>query len=144
MVGEDESYDLVHFEFIVRAAGRIRRAHPALAPHVSVTLHCEIADILTAYTQRVARDGSLAGLRAYSAARPPQAEGLAVRTAGYLVHETETARMWWGRRGAALSRARTPRRAPSAWPPRLGGPAAPSSTAIHRFSRIPSLSTSWG
>jgi len=75
MVGEDESYD-------------IRQAHPELAPHVSVSLHCEIADILNAYTQRVARDGSLAGLRAYSAARPPHAEGLAVWIAGYLAHET--------------------------------------------------------
>jgi hypothetical protein len=61
MVGEDESYDLAPFEFIMRAASRIRRAHPALAPHVSVSLHCEIADILNAYTQRVARDGSLVG-----------------------------------------------------------------------------------
>jgi allantoinase len=88
MVGEDESYDFAHFEFIMRAAARIRQAHPELAPHVSVSLHCEIADILNAYTQRVARDGSLAGLRAYSAARPPHAEGLAVWIAGYLAHET--------------------------------------------------------
>jgi allantoinase len=89
MVGEDESYDFAHFEFIMRAAAGIRRAHPRLAPHVSVSLHCEIADILNAYTQRVARDGSLAGLRAYSAARPPHAEGLAVWIAGYLAHETD-------------------------------------------------------
>jgi len=88
MVGEDESYDFAHFEFIMRAAARIRQAHPRLAPHVSVSLHCETADILNAYTQRVARDGSLAGLRAYSAARPPHAEGLAVWIAGYLAHET--------------------------------------------------------
>ena len=27
-----ESYDLAHLEFILRAASRIRRAHPALAP----------------------------------------------------------------------------------------------------------------
>jgi len=49
---------------------------------------CRIADILNAYTQRVARDGSLGGLRAYSAARPPHAEGLAVGIAGYLAQET--------------------------------------------------------
>src|SRR5215467_1240779 len=73
MVGEDESYDLAHFEFIMRAASRIRRAHPKLAPHVTVSLHCEIADILNAYTTRVAREGALAGLRAYSAA--PAARG---------------------------------------------------------------------
>ncbi len=89
MVGEDESYDLAHFEFIMRAASRIRRAHPRLAPHVTVSLHCQIADILNAYTARVAREGTLAGLRAYSAARPPHAEGLAVWIAGYLAHETD-------------------------------------------------------
>src|SRR5215470_955878 len=89
VVGEDESYDLAHFEFIMRAASRIRRAHPKLAPHVTVSLHCEIADILNAYTTRVAREGTLAGLRAYSAARPPHAEGLAVWIAGYLAHETD-------------------------------------------------------
>jgi len=89
MVGEDESYDLAHFEFIMRAASRIRRAHPRLAPHVTVSLHCEIADILNAYTARVAREGTLGGLRAYSAARPPHAEGLAVWIAGYLAHETD-------------------------------------------------------
>jgi hypothetical protein len=27
-----ESYDLAHLEFILRAANRIRRAHPTLAP----------------------------------------------------------------------------------------------------------------
>ena len=91
MVEGDESYDFAHFEFIMRAATRIRQAHPRLAPHVTVSLHCEVADILNAYTQRVARDGSLAGLRAYSAARPPHAEGLAVWIAGYLAHETECA-----------------------------------------------------
>ncbi|HKW92871.1 MAG TPA: dihydroorotase family protein [Methylomirabilota bacterium] len=89
MVGEDESYDLAHFEFIMRAASRIRRAYPRLAPHVTVSLHCEIADILNAYTQRAAREGTLAGLRAYNAARPPHAEGLAVWIAGYLAHETD-------------------------------------------------------
>jgi allantoinase len=91
MVEGDESYDFAHFEFIMRAATRIRQAHPDLAPHVTVSLHCEVADILNAYSQRVARDGSLAGLRAYSAARPPHAEGLAVWIAGYLAHETECA-----------------------------------------------------
>src|SRR5262249_41290021 len=86
MVGEDESYDLAHFEFIMRAASRIRRAHPRLAPHVTVSLHCEIADILNAYTARVAREGTLGGLRAYSAARPPHAEGLAGSIAGDIPH----------------------------------------------------------
>src|SRR5919109_4812886 len=78
MLGPDDRYDLAHFEFIMRAAARIRAAHPALAPYISVSLHCEMADILNAYTRLVARDRALGGLRAYSAARPPHAEGLAV------------------------------------------------------------------
>src|SRR4029453_5972662 len=76
-----------HFEFVLRAAGRIQQAHPALAEHVSVSLHCELADILNAYTRLVARDPSLSGLRAYSAARPPHAEGFAVWVAAFLAGE---------------------------------------------------------
>jgi allantoinase len=87
MLGPQDTYDLAHFEFILREAGRIQRAHPALAPHVSVSLHCELADILNAYTRLVAADASLAGLRAYSAARPPHSEGLAVWIAAYLAAE---------------------------------------------------------
>ena len=90
MIGEQDRYDLAHFEFILREAGRIQRAHPALAPHVSVSLHCELADILNAYTRLVARDPSLSGLRAYSAARPPHSEGLAVWIAAYLAAEAES------------------------------------------------------
>jgi allantoinase len=88
MIGRDESYDLAHFEFVMRAAARVRERHPDLAPHVSVSLHCEVADILNAYTRRVQRDPTLRGLRAYSAARPPHSEGLGVAIAAYLAHET--------------------------------------------------------
>jgi allantoinase len=88
MLGEDESYNLAHFEFVMRGAARVRARHPRLADHVSVSLHCEIADILNAYTRLVQQDPSLTGLRAYSAARPPHSEGLGVWIAAYLAHET--------------------------------------------------------
>ena len=91
MIGPEDTYDLAHFEFILRAAGRIQREHPRLVEHVSVSLHCEVADILNAYTRLVARDPSLTGLRAYSAARPPHAEGLAVWIAAYLASEAACA-----------------------------------------------------
>ena len=91
MIGPDDTYDLAHFEFILRAAGRIARAHPTLAPYVSVSLHCEIADILNAYTRIVRAQGALTGLKAWSAARPPHAEGLAVWIAAYLANEAECA-----------------------------------------------------
>ncbi|MBI2215766.1 MAG: dihydroorotase family protein [Candidatus Rokubacteria bacterium] len=88
MLGDEDSYDLAHFELVMRSAARIRKRRPDLADVVSVSLHCEIADILNAYTRIVQRDASLTGLRAYSAARPPHAEGLAVWIAAYLAHET--------------------------------------------------------
>src|SRR6267378_3993869 len=88
MIGPEDHYDLAHFEFVMRAAARLRAAHPRLAEHVSVSLHCEMADILNAYTRLVQKDASLRGLAAYSAARPPHAEGLAVAV-GHLLLDVD-------------------------------------------------------
>lgn len=88
MIGEDENYDIAHFEFVMRGAQRAMERFPELRNEISVSLHCETAEILNAYTRIVARDTSLSGLRAYSAARPPHSEGLAVCIAAYLAHET--------------------------------------------------------
>jgi allantoinase len=88
MLPEDESYDLAHFEFVMRGAARLIERRPMLRDYVSVSLHCELADILNAYTRIVRDDPSLTGLAAYSAARPPHAEGLAVWIAAYLANET--------------------------------------------------------
>jgi allantoinase len=46
---------------------------------------------MRAYTEIVQREGRLSGLRAYSAARPPHSEGLAIFIASYLAHETDCA-----------------------------------------------------
>jgi allantoinase len=88
MIGPDERYDIAHFEFIMRSAQRLMEKHPQLANDISVSLHCELADILNAYTKIVEREGKLTGLRAYSAARPPHSEGLAIWIASYLANET--------------------------------------------------------
>ncbi len=88
MIGEDERYDIAHFEFIMRRLTQMLQAHPGARPHLSVSLHCELADILNAYTQIVERQGTLTGLHAYHAARPPHSEGLAITIASYLAHET--------------------------------------------------------
>ena len=88
MIPPEEQYDIAHFEFIMRSARRIMDAHPQLAPYVSVSLHCETAEIISAYTKIVEREGKLDGLGAYSAARPPHSEGLAIWIASYLAHET--------------------------------------------------------
>lgn len=89
MLDEGDSYDLAHFEFIMRSASRLMKKYPELADYVSVSLHCEVADILNAYTKIVRQDPSLTGLRAYSAARPPHAEGLAIWIAAYLAYEAD-------------------------------------------------------
>ena len=88
MIGRDHSYDIAHFEFIMRSAQRLMAKYPDWARHISVSLHCELADILNAYTTIVEREGKLTGLSAYSAARPPHSEGLAIWIAAYLANET--------------------------------------------------------
>ena len=88
MIGHEERYDIAHFEFIKRCAERMMTKYPELAPYISVSLHCELAEILNAYTKIVEREGKLTGLHAYSAARPAHSEGLAIWIASYLANET--------------------------------------------------------
>jgi allantoinase len=88
MIGPDDRYDIAHFEFIMRSAQRLMETFPDKSPYISVSLHCELAEILDAYTKIVEREGRLTGLAAYSAARPPHSEGLAIWIASYLANET--------------------------------------------------------
>jgi allantoinase len=88
MIPEGERYDLAHFEFVMRGVQAAREKLTDVAPHISLSLHCETAEIMTAYTRMVEQEGSLQGLAAYSAARPPHSEGLAVTIASFLADET--------------------------------------------------------
>jgi allantoinase len=91
MIGEDERYDYAHFEFVMRGVQAARERFPEQAAQISLSLHCETAEIMTAYTRIVENDRSKnapKGLAAYSAARPQHSEGLAVFIASYLAHET--------------------------------------------------------
>ncbi|MBD2358538.1 amidohydrolase family protein [Tolypothrix sp. FACHB-123] len=88
MINKEERYDFAHFEFIMRGLTRLIEAHPEARETISLSLHCEIAEILNAYTKIVENDSSISGLKAYSAARPPHSEGLAICIASYLAHET--------------------------------------------------------
>jgi allantoinase len=88
MIGKDERYDVAHFEFIMRGLQAAREAMAGKAGQLSLSLHCETAEIMTAYTKIIEKDKSMKGLAAYSAARPPHSEGLAVFTAAYLANET--------------------------------------------------------
>lgn len=88
MIGPEERYDYAHFEFIMRGVQAARERHRDKAAQISLSLHCETAEIMTAYTKRVETQGRLKGLAAYHAARPPHSEGLAVFIAAYLANET--------------------------------------------------------
>ena len=113
MIGEDEKYDLAHFEFVMRGVHRAMLRNPKIKDSISLSLHCELAEILAAYTKMVERGAKvtdldtwltgktndpdcidckpLSGLQAYSAARPPHSEGLAITIASYLANETHCA-----------------------------------------------------
>jgi allantoinase len=88
MIAPDERYDFAHFEFIMRGVQAARERFPEKASQISLSLHCETAEIMTAYTKMVETQGKLEGLAAYHAARPPHSEGLAVFIAAYLASET--------------------------------------------------------
>ncbi len=87
MISDEERYDYAHFEFIMRGIQSAREQMPQLAHQISLSLHCETAEIMTAYTRLVEKDKSLKGLAAYSASRPAHSEGLAVFIAAYLANE---------------------------------------------------------
>ncbi|HEX6296480.1 MAG TPA: dihydroorotase family protein [Burkholderiales bacterium] len=87
MIGPDERYDYAHFEFIMRGVQAARERFSEKASQISLSLHCETAEIMTAYTKMVETAGKLKGLAAYHAARPPHSEGLAVFIAAYLANE---------------------------------------------------------
>ena len=88
MIGEDERYDYAHFEFVMRGVQAARQQMPEKARQISLSLHCETAEVMTAYTRIVEKDRSMKGLAAYHASRPPHSEGLAVFIASYLANET--------------------------------------------------------
>jgi allantoinase len=89
MTPEGEHYDIAHFEFIMRGIRRAMDRFSHLRDEISLSLHCETAEIMRAYTEIVEKEGKLRGLHAYSASRPPHSEGLAIFIASYLAHETD-------------------------------------------------------
>lgn len=91
MIPPEDSYDYAHFEFVMRAIEKARRdpKYADIADQISLSLHCETAEIMRAYTKIVEEAGELKGLEAYSASRPPHSEGLAITIASYLAYETE-------------------------------------------------------
>jgi allantoinase len=70
----------------MRGIQAAREHHPDKASQISLSMHCETAEIMTAYT-KIVEGGKLKGLEAYHASRPPHSEGLAVFIAAYLASE---------------------------------------------------------
>ena len=87
MIGPKDRYDYAHFEFVMRGVQAAREKLPGQADQISLSLHCETAEIMTAYTAIAEKSKKLKGLAAYHAARPPHSEGLAVFIASYLANE---------------------------------------------------------
>ncbi|HJP38903.1 MAG TPA: dihydroorotase family protein [Gammaproteobacteria bacterium] len=88
MIDKEEKYDIAHFEFVMRGIQGAMEQFPEYADDMSLSMHCETAEIMAAYTKIVEKDSSLSGLAAYSASRPPHSEGLAIFIAAYLADET--------------------------------------------------------
>lgn len=82
MAGE---YDLGHLYEIMEAVAAADRATPG---RMSLSLHCEQAELLRIFIERAKADPSLSGLAEYSAARPPLTERLSIEEAGVLADAT--------------------------------------------------------
>src|SRR5258708_291722 len=87
MMWREDRYDFAHFEFVMRGVQAARQRFPHKAAQISLSLHCETAEIMTAYTRMVESEGTLQGLAAYHASRPPHSEGLAGVIASSLANE---------------------------------------------------------
>ena len=89
MIDENEKYDIAHFEFVMRGIQKAIEMYPDKKDDISLSLHCETAEIMAAYQKLVQEEDKLEGLHAYSASRPPHSEGLAIFIASYLANETQ-------------------------------------------------------
>jgi allantoinase len=89
MTPPDERYDIAHFEFVMRGVQAAREKFGDKADSISLGMHCETAEIMSAYTKIVEEEGKYSGLEAYHRSRPPHSEGLAITIAAYLAYETE-------------------------------------------------------
>jgi len=81
-----ETYDLGHlFEILEQVAAAAQRGS---ALRLSVSIHAEQPELIRVFMQRVRAHPTLRGLHAYSEARPPLTERLAIGEAGVLAAAT--------------------------------------------------------
>ncbi len=88
MIPPDRRHDIAHFEFVMRGIQQAREDLSQIADDVSLSLHCETAEIMSAYTEIVEESGQYDGLEAHHHSGPPHSEGLAITVASYLAHES--------------------------------------------------------
>jgi allantoinase len=80
-----EEYDLGHLFEIMEQVAALNAKHPG---RVSLSLHCEQAELLRVFIERAKADPSVSGLAEYAAARPPLTERLSIEEAGVLADHT--------------------------------------------------------
>lgn len=84
----DDDYDLGHLFEIMEA---VEAENAARADRISVSLHCEQAELMRIFIERAQANEKLSGLREYSAGRPPLTERLSIEEAGVLASATGVA-----------------------------------------------------
>ncbi|AZK97685.1 MULTISPECIES: dihydroorotase [Streptomyces] len=77
-----DEYDLGHLYLILEQLARTQRDHPEL--RLSLSLHCEQAELMRVFIERVRASGAPQNLRAYSDGRPPLTEQVAIGEAATL------------------------------------------------------------
>jgi dihydroorotase (multifunctional complex type) len=80
-------YDLGHLFEIMEEVARLQAARTD-GSRISLSIHCEQPELIRVFMERVQSAGVLNGLEAYSAARPPLTEHLAVAEVGVLAGHT--------------------------------------------------------
>jgi dihydropyrimidinase/allantoinase len=80
-----EEYDLGHLFEIMEAVATVNARSSG---RVSLSLHCEQAELLRVFIERAKADPSVSGLAEYAAARPPLTERLSIEEAGVLADHT--------------------------------------------------------
>ena len=85
----DSDYDLGYLFEIMEAVARVNATREG--QRVSLSLHCEHAELMRVFIERAKADPSVSGLAEYSAARPPLTERLSIEEAGVLADATGVA-----------------------------------------------------
>jgi dihydropyrimidinase/allantoinase len=80
-----DEYDLGHLFEIMEAVAAVNERSSG---RVSLSLHCEQAELLRVFIERAKADPSVSGLAEYAAARPPLTERLSIEEAGVLADHT--------------------------------------------------------